>query len=357
MGVGVWLGAMSVPVPAAPLRIDPSALRFGRQWAQSRFVWSVPIYNSSAVPVEVKDVLTTCSCVELTPKSFMVPANGFTQVSFTLDLIANAGWETEATPFQNEFTLVLNTDSGEVSQRYQLQGEVRFPVRVTAAQRRLPPVLPQSALWSIPVTSELSLKAIRVKSLKAGATAFVRAESAESRRWYLDLAINANDRGPFEIPVELQPEAADGVTFLPKIRWTFQGTFLPVVQSVPDDVDFQIVARGTPVRQNIVLRRSDGKACQVREFLLPSGITARRLDSNASDAVTIEIEATFRTEGLQQTSLQVVLEESETDLETVNIPVRAYVRADERKSPETIIRRRSGSPTLPEGDVSQDVPK
>jgi hypothetical protein len=54
------------------LWIPPEALNMGTIWESDQFAWTVPIENHEAIPVEVESFGTTCNCLSIEPKSFVL---------------------------------------------------------------------------------------------------------------------------------------------------------------------------------------------------------------------------------------------------------------------------------------------
>ena len=326
-GAGAWLGAVRITRAAAALQIDAAALDFGEQWAKPGFELTVPVQNLSSTPIDVKRVRVSCTCLNVTPKSFVVPPQGNVKLTFMLDLTANARSDSDEAPYDEEFVLMSDTESLPVSQAFRLKGAVKRPLLLSPENRQLSPSPSGAAEWSVPIIATLPLKDIVARTDAEHAWVAAFPSATKSNQWRLEIQCTAKSRGHFEIPVVLQPEAADGTTRLPEVRWTFRGSMVSPVQVLPEDADFGIVARNVIARERLTLRRSDGRPCRVSELRPPAGITATLVETDDPNVVRIDVEAAFKTVGLQQTAIEVAIGGTEAELETLTIPVRAYVKS------------------------------
>lgn len=332
-GFAAWYGAVSSSQAAPPLAIDAAALNVGSQWVQERFKWTVPVKNVSSQSIKVSGVQTSCSCVDVRPKSFSISANSTENLTFTLDLTANVKWDAPEFLFNQEFELSLGEGSSVAMQSFRLKGMIQCPLlvskstRVSAATWRLTPAPLGATAWSVPIKATRPLKNLRVRTGSTAASASVRRDSADSQDWILDLRLVSSERRYTDISVILQPDAMNDETQLPEVAWTFRTEVVSPFQIIPEEVDFGVVARNTIVKQRVTLRRSDGKPCLVSDLRTPPGIGASVLETADTGTVSIDVEAEFQTAGLQQTVIEVAVGESDSDPETLRIPVRAYVKS------------------------------
>lgn len=309
------------------MEIDRAALDFGGQWATPSLEWTVSVNNRTSSAIEVRRVRTFCTCVNVEPKSFWVPEHGRISLSFKLDLTATARSEADEVPYDEEFVLMCGTDSLPVAQTFRLKGTVRRPLLLSPEQRQLSPSPPGAAEWSVPIRAILPLKDIVARTESVSAWIVALPDATVPNQWRLEIQRTAKTRGHFEIPVVLQPQATDGTTRLPEVRWTFRGMTVSPVQVLPEDVDFGIVARDVIAKERLTLRRSDGRPYRVNELRPPAGITATLVETDDPNVVRIDVAATFKTVGLQQTAIEVAIGGVDAEPETLTIPVRAYVEA------------------------------
>lgn len=68
------------------LVVDSSYLDFGTVWEQEQFEWSIPIENRSDAAITVESFRSSCLCTDVTPRRFVIPANGSRTIQVTLDL-------------------------------------------------------------------------------------------------------------------------------------------------------------------------------------------------------------------------------------------------------------------------------
>lgn len=334
-GFAAWYGAVSSSQAAPPLAIDAAALNVGSQWVQERFQWTVPVKNTSSQSIKVTGVQTSCSCVDVRPKSFNISANSSANLTFTLDLTANVKWDAPEVLFNQEFELALGEGSQVAMQSFRLKGMIQCPLSVSTGAFRLTPVPAGATVWSVPIKATRPLKGIQVQTSRSTASAAVRRDSADSQEWFLDLRLASSERRYTDIPVTLRPEVMEEGSQMSEVRWTFRAEVLSSFQIIPEEVDFGVIARNMSAKQRVTLRRGDGKPCHVRELRAPSGIGASLLESADTSIASIDVDGEFQTGGLQQTVIEVDVGETESDLETLRIPVRAYVESRSPDKPST----------------------
>lgn len=213
-GLGAWFGVVQASRERPALEIDRAALDFGGQWATPSLEWTVSVSNRTSSAIEVRRVRTSCTCVNVEPKSFWVLEHGRTSLSFKLDLTANARSEADEVPYDEEFVLMCGTDSLPVAQAFRLQGVVRRPLLLSPENRQLSPSPPGAAEWSVPISATLPLKDIVARTESVSAWIVALPDATVPERWRLEIQRTAKTRGHFEIPVVLQPEAVDGTTQL-----------------------------------------------------------------------------------------------------------------------------------------------
>ncbi|MFM9966423.1 MAG: hypothetical protein ACKV2Q_35045 [Planctomycetaceae bacterium] len=282
--------------------------------------------NVSSQSIKVTGVQTSCSCVDVQPKSFSISGNSSANLTFTLDLTANVKWDAPEVVFNQEFGLVLGDGSAVPVQSFGPKIVIQCPLLVAKSAWKLAPAPAGASAWSVPIKATRPLKGIRVRTDRSTASASVRRDSADSQEWFLDLRLSSSERRHTDIPIFLQPEVADEIQ-IPEVSWTFRAEVVSPFQIIPDDVDFGVIARNTVVKQRVTLRRCDGKPCHVRELRAPPGIGASVLETADTGMARIDVEAEFQTAGLQQTVIEVSVGETTSDLETLRIPVRAYVES------------------------------
>lgn len=351
VALGAWLGIERAAHPAAVLQIEAEAANFGEQWAASKFPWTVAIRNPSAVPITVQSVRTSCICIKAEPDSFVVPAQGETKLTLLLDLASRIGVTGDPVTYDEEFGLVVGEGLPFV-QSFHIQGTVRCPLRIAPNDRLLMPCLPGTVELAIPLTELVPLKSVAARCESADVVptvavgtdaepsprsaerspphalvAEVRPDPAQQHQWTLTLRGAATKRGPFEVIVAFRPVDESG-TVLPELRWKFRGRVDSPVQVLPEEVDFGTVEPDAVARETVTLRWRDGRPCVLKETRCPQGITATSEGSTLPSDLRLQIEARYRTSGVQQSTIEIELENANHTLETVLIPVRAYVARD-----------------------------
>ena len=68
------------------LWITANALNMGTIWESDEFAWTVPIENHEAIPVQVESFGTTCNCLSIEPKSFVLGPGERRDLALKIDL-------------------------------------------------------------------------------------------------------------------------------------------------------------------------------------------------------------------------------------------------------------------------------
>jgi hypothetical protein len=100
---------------------------FGEAWEDQRFVWKLPLTNTSPEPVRVLDVRTSCTCVSAEPRSFALQPGATRELTLVLDLtpraIEKAG---TVRPFAVDVAVVTETDTlPPAPEKFSIKGTVR----------------------------------------------------------------------------------------------------------------------------------------------------------------------------------------------------------------------------------------
>lgn len=351
-GLGAWLAAERAAHPGAVLVVEESAADFGERWAASRFEWTVPIRNPSGVAIPVQAVHTSCSCLKAEPESFVVPAHDTVRLTLTLDLASKGASHADHVPYHEEFTLVLGGGIPAV-QSFHVRGTVRFPLRrevsvLTVVRGTIDSVVPLTATEALSgvdarieamplagavtdpsVTSEPSTSATKpVDHHFDKLSVSVQPDPGDPMRWRLTLRGHATRCGSFQVPVIVRPKAVDETLVFPEMSWILRGLIMSPVEVFPEDIDFRTVAPDANVREIVSLRRRDGRPCRIQEVRCPPGLVAVAAATDDPLVARLQVDATFKTSGVQQTAIEVVIQDGGDDPEVVQIPVRAYVDRD-----------------------------
>jgi hypothetical protein len=71
---------------ASPLNLAEQELDFGDVWETNAFNWKLHIENKTNAEITIKDIASSCTCVAIEPRSFVLPPRSLAQVTLTLDL-------------------------------------------------------------------------------------------------------------------------------------------------------------------------------------------------------------------------------------------------------------------------------
>jgi hypothetical protein len=68
------------------LTVDDKELSLGEVWESDRIPWSFTIQNPTKTRVEVLDLISSCNCLSISPRSFDLEPNGNQKISLVFDL-------------------------------------------------------------------------------------------------------------------------------------------------------------------------------------------------------------------------------------------------------------------------------
>ena len=85
-----WIGKVIREKPQGPaLVVADAALNFGEAWEDAAFTWELPLENQGSTDVQVLELIPSCGCLVIEPRSLEVPAGQTRTVQLKLDLRPN----------------------------------------------------------------------------------------------------------------------------------------------------------------------------------------------------------------------------------------------------------------------------
>ena len=68
------------------LWVPPAAFDMGTVWESDHFAWTVPVENREPAAIEVESFSSTCNCLSIQPKSFVLAPGERQELSLQIDL-------------------------------------------------------------------------------------------------------------------------------------------------------------------------------------------------------------------------------------------------------------------------------
>ncbi len=112
------------------LVVSADALRMGEVWEAKAFLWDLPIQNVTSRTVEVTAFYGSCGCLDIEPKSLIIPARENAKIRLKVDLTLRQTNEIglPRRPVSFEIIPVVKHGSGVHGKGWRLHGEVRSKV-------------------------------------------------------------------------------------------------------------------------------------------------------------------------------------------------------------------------------------
>jgi hypothetical protein len=264
------------------LWIPPDALNMGTIWESEEFAWTVPIENHEATPVAVESFGTTCNCLSIEPKSFVLGPGERRQLALKINLTSQVKEDGQIAVGLWARITKETRKPAEPLPEWKITGQVR---QVLKFNRRLLYLGERSELAQpLPVQTIHMEVLVPLESLSAqcdlaGFTAKVEGLNEGKTLLRLSSATKRN-LGPFEGTVSLRPVTKGGEQ-LPVQRLQFEGKIVPDIEAVPPAVQVGGRVMGDAFEEVVVLRSLTGREItSVRAEPEGDGLTIERLDDN-----------------------------------------------------------------------------
>lgn len=247
-------------IEVAQLLVPPTSLDLGTVWEAEEFAWTVPVENREEVPLDVRSVRATCSCLSVEPQSFVLEPGGRRDLRLNIDLVSKASPTGEMSV---QFTLLLNAESSWGRQRgpeWTVKGKVRRalalpPPTYLGRFSELSQPLPA---WSIPVEVLAPLGSVAAGCNRPGFSASIDVPPAEGKAMLRlapppDLPV-----GPFEGTVTLKPVLKTGEP-LPERHIRYSGVVASDLQAEPTVVQVGGRRLGERFEEVVTVRSLTGR--------------------------------------------------------------------------------------------------
>lgn len=270
-GGAYWVATNPARVAAAQnvLVVEEPSLAFGEVWEVKGFVWKVPIFNRSGEDVTIQGFEASCACVDVKPRSLVIPAGQTAEVRLTVDLTKRST-EADRSTAARAFEVMLSPRwQGEGSHRtiWVLRGRVRTALDLSPQTLRLgeltrgqpfrsqkATVSPRTPLEDLEAGCDSSLARVQVKRLKGSEGKFELEVSPERMA----------PAGPLRFDVKIRPVARGGKR-LPTIALPVEGFVREDIQAAPEAVAFGVVPVGQTVAETLFLRSAGNRDFKVEK--------------------------------------------------------------------------------------------
>jgi hypothetical protein len=256
-------------------------LDLGRVRVQEAFPWTVTIKNPGLEPVQVYELLSSCSCTKLEPRSFIVPPEGSVDVQMTIDLTTtDPEVSTRAErPFTVELLPLIKRPNGITRLRWDLYGTVESAIAMEPTQLVFPETLIRGMRWesrSIAVHSLEPVETITAQCDPSQASIEVFRVQGLTDAWELRVTpMQALLAGLHNFTIQLHTTLATGEQI--------PGIPFPVSVNVVDDIQFWpsvVLLSARMEAESVTLRSRTNRSFQV--------VSATSSAPDAIQAVRIE---------------------------------------------------------------------
>lgn len=223
-----------------PLAVASSSLHLGEVWEEPEFVHRLTVQNRGSGEVKVTDVLTSCGCVSVSPRTFTVPPGGSTQLAVTLDLTTRTQAELGADVRPMAIDVYPVIPAAQVPGKHpswRITGRVRSRLTLDTfglhfGERPVfdEPAEPRAVL----AVAHVPVQELKVETADAGVKAHVRLLDPGGRRYKIALTPDTSvlSPGPFKTNAIVSIVAPSGETLF-GTRLPIEGTVRPEPSLLP----------------------------------------------------------------------------------------------------------------------------
>jgi hypothetical protein len=332
----IWL-SMRWAAPTEELLIDDRALDLGELWiSDDPYSHSVPLTNASSEVLAVSDVITSCSCTKVEPKSLSIPPGESATLNILIDVLPKTASELQAEKRDVNILIspLVTSPNSKARLTYRLHGTVRQAYRLAS---RVVDFGSELAWHSQLPTQELvvqcdpSIHALHVVPHVKGVTASVSRLSTSSNTFKIVLVPDVtftNTLGAISGALEIYGVNARGDR-LPSRNCTLVGIVVDDITAIPEGIQLGPMPRGSIAHRTLSLRSRSRSQFQVLSCTskLP-GTTA----SYEPEAGILEVASMALAEGGQSGTLTVNCQlQGRAEPVIVNVPVRYFGYDSSRK--------------------------
>ena len=290
-----WLGINSGGSPKFPsptprfhvidgLAVENAALDLGEIWEQTEYVHELVIRNQNPVTEEIQDILPSCGCLSVEPRTLNIPSGGTATVRLKIDLASRKPGEIGLAnrPFVVEIWPIRKR-SPERREGWQVHGIIRSRVTldILALDFGDEPVCGQPPL-SRKVIARIHVPDVKlqVKAAPAHVTVEARPHLGSGDAFELTIAPKSLlEAGPFRCKVSLDLITDSGKR-LSGVILPVSGRMRPEVRALPSRLVFGPRRVGQTVEATVTLQAPAGELWSVDHIELQSDdVRVERFDS------------------------------------------------------------------------------
>lgn len=310
--------------PRLPLEVSAEQLDLGQVWARKDFEWTIAVRNTTSSPIEVVDVLPSCSCTAAEPTSFVVPPSGHAEVRLTIDLTSDSAQSGDVEHFAEQFAVVLR-DMLPRQQSWTLRGRVRPALVLSPPELRLGDffagaedvasevaIHPAGPVERIVASCDPDLADVTVRKTDA-APAFV-----------LRVCPSSELTGDFSFAVALKALDPQGRE-IASTDYRVIGSALARFHALPRAIDLGLLAPRERGRASVVLQSRTGDEFSIIDVRPGAGVEVHPGTTGAATEHTVHVVASYATEGVHATAIELEASDRSGTRDTVSVPIQAHV--------------------------------
>lgn len=338
LGGGLWLAAhrRAMLLARAGLSIPPEQLDLGEVPARSDFRWKLSFFNSSDREIQVEQLLASCRCTAVEPRSFAVPPGRFTEVVVTLNLLGQVTLTSpDPEPFHADIVALVSSTIGQ-PEPWRMSATVVKPLVLSVAEVHFGPVAPdraEEASKKVHIWSGERLRTVKVETGSDVLACTVLAPSNPERKggmvnqFELCVRVRADaSSGPFQCPVRLQGVGENG-SIVGTITLPVTGTVVHDVRAFPDTMRVGMRKPGERVVSELTLQSDQQRQFEVVEISVTgvAGAELQECQPETKSARRFTFRYDCRRPGMDKGELRFRVRFGDGREETITVPFSVYV--------------------------------
>lgn len=322
---------------AVQLVPDDKTLDFGEVWEQSDFRWQIQVHNPGLRAVEVTNVRTACSCVDVSPRTFTLLPGEVQQIDAVLDLRSSAGrWAEESgRPPVSQFSVSITPQYRNAKTTpedvWQITGRVRHPLGDIARSVDFGDVSHSAAgppVTALPISCPPGISLVGARCDEAWGMPQVSYDALGNPQIVIQL--NRRALGRFNFPLHVLTETNDGRS-LPPVDVSVTGRLVGDVEVFPPETALGLLRPGETIENTIFIRSRSGQPLRI-ETICPAGdgldvLPSRVARSDGSFAYRVKVNA-VQAPGHHSATIDFRVKAPDSQPATVQFRVAYVVSAD-----------------------------
>jgi hypothetical protein len=313
------------------LSVSEAHLKVGELWEDKSVIVRLPIRNVTAQDIPIRDFSSSCGCMQITPRSIVVPADGEVSVEIKIDTLARRPHEIGAVerPFTYEITPITANNDFRQGQRWRIEGSIRsrltldrlrihFGESVVVGQPASP--IKVEATVHVPVERIVASVVPEIVSIQ------IARKQDDSSRHQLFITPNQSlPQGDFKADVTLDVELTDGNRVF-GATFPVEGVVQPEVRALPARMLLGPKKVGETATGVVVLQVPPNSTVSVEQIETDSDNLHAALTSVEGIAAgrAYRVEFKLTREGEQSAALHFMLRKSDRSSERLRVEVNAF---------------------------------